>query len=412
MTAGTDRKPLFVHASQRSGSTYFFNVLRRMDALLCFDEAITDAFSYYGKKNFADRVARGRWNWSHDFLNRYSKAEFVEAWDRVMDLYPPAPAFRDYVPRSGVLSDELRLYLDALIGYAKAKQKRAALCEIFSRGRAGALRDAFGGFHIAQYRDPLSQFGSSFRGLQEFGAWTFLIIPLQELGLSRENPLYSLIPEQWRVPALPWPPDDRAQRWASTEEYISMILSSEPDALERVFRWHLLSWILNNLAAIVHSDLILDIDKAFDDLPYRNSIQQALQREIGITPDFADLTKFSRYYQFEAFDTARIVDESFETLAVAQRSGLLDSAVAGLARERPTVSPHTAIETLRAKVNSALSDMASTDKHIYVSIDDWDGLVRKHRHVWANARLRGVMQGMYPVVLPVVQAARRIGLMN
>jgi hypothetical protein len=30
--------PIFVHASMRSGSTYFFNVLRRNSSLMCFNE--------------------------------------------------------------------------------------------------------------------------------------------------------------------------------------------------------------------------------------------------------------------------------------------------------------------------------------------------------------------------------------
>ena len=277
-----------------------------MEPLLCFDEAIHDAYTHYSKKNFVGRVARSHWNWSHSFLQLYSKAEFVDAWDDVMEVYPRAPAFRDYVPLEGILSNELRRYLTAFIDYATVNGKRAAFCEIHSRGRAGALRHAFAGFHVAQFRDPLSQFGSSFRALREFGAWTFLLIPLQELGPSGENPLYSIIPEAWRVPVLPWPANSRAQRWATSEEYLTMIFSSEPGALERVFRWHLLSWFMNNLAAIVHSDLALDIDRLYEDIDYRGAVSEIIRPEVGIVPDFSDLTRFSRHFLFESLDTARV----------------------------------------------------------------------------------------------------------
>ena len=136
------------------------------------------------------------------------------------------------MPLDGNFSSELERYLAALIDYSGAIGKRAALCEIYSRGRAGVLRHAFSGFHIAQYRDPLSQFGSSFRALQDFGDWNFMIIPLQELGPSGNNPFYSIIPETWRVPVLRWPADNRAQRWASKEEYLSMILTTSPTRLK------------------------------------------------------------------------------------------------------------------------------------------------------------------------------------
>jgi hypothetical protein len=412
MIDNADPGPIFVHASHRSGSTYFFNVLRRMEHLCCFDEAIHDSYTYYGKKNFARRVARGQWNWSHSFLELHSRAEFVEAWDDVMHAYPRAPAFRDYVPRDGTVSGELRAYLTALIQYASAIGKRAAFCEIHSRGRAGALRHAFAGFHVTQYRDPFSQFGSSFRALQEFGAWTFMMIPLQELGPSGDNPLYLIIPEAWRVPVLPWPADNRAQRWASTEEYLSMILSPEPGALERVFRWHLLSWFLNNLAAIVHSDFVLDIDKAFDNLEYREAVREVLCSEVGVSPDFSDLTKFSRYYCFEDLDIVRICDEVIGVISTAQENGRLEQAIATLSENKPIMSSAVAVKTLRAKIDNALPEIASTDKLIRVTSNDWKNMVRRRRHVWANPQLRCAMRYLYPFALPMVQAARMIGVMK
>jgi hypothetical protein len=412
MNGHLDRAPIFVHASYRGGSTYFFNVLRRMDPLLCFDEAIHDSYSHYSKKMFARRVARGQWNWSHSFLKVFSKAEFVEAWDQVMDVYPPAPAFRDYVPPNGVLSSDLRAYLTALIEYAAAIGKRAAFCEIHSRGRAGALRHAFAGFHVAQFRDPLSQFGSSFRALQEFGAWTFLLIPLQELGPSGENPLYSIIPERWRVPVLLWPANSRAQRWASSEEYLTMIFSSEPGALERVFRWHLLSWFINNLAAIVHSDLALDIDRLYEDIDYHEVVREIIRAEVGIAPDFSDLTKFPRHYRFESVDTARVCAEIIDFISAAEENGTIGAAIAASSKSKPIVPTAAAAKMLHAKMDAALAEMHSTDNLTCVTKREWEDLVKKHRHIWANPRLRSAMRFVYPVALPLVQAARQIGIMQ
>src|SRR5262249_10873907 len=148
------------------------------------------------------------------------------------------------------LSNELTLYLSALMKYACARGRRPVLCEVNSRGRAGALRVAFGGFHIAQFRDPLSQFGSFIRGLIDGGVWSFLATPAMELGPSRGHPLYRLVPEPCRVPEVAWRVKTRAQFWASNMEYFASVASPRPEALENAFRWHLYSWFLMNLAAI------------------------------------------------------------------------------------------------------------------------------------------------------------------
>jgi hypothetical protein len=416
MIDNPSRRPIFVHASHRSGSTYFFNVLRRLEPVLCFNEAINDEFSYFSKnvfvhrrKNFARRVARGQFHRVHYFLKSDYSAEFVDAWDDAMRHYPPVPAFRDYVPQGGNLPSELQTYLAALINYANLNGKRAVLCEVFSRGRAAALRRAFAGFHIAQYRDPLSQFGSSFRTFQEVGGITFMIIPLWELGLSSGSPLYSIIPEAWRVPSLPWPADDHAQRWCSTQQYLSMIISSRAGALEKVFRWHLLSWFLNNLAAIIHSDFALDIDRTFEDRLYRESVREMIISEIGVAPDFSDLTKFSRYYRFEDIDMKRICDEVVAAISAAQENGHMEAALlatfGGVSR---TVSSSAAIKMLRAKLEDALADFVSSDKVIDVTSEDWRNIVKKRRYIWANPHLRNLMRRIFPLVLPFVQATRSV----
>jgi hypothetical protein len=416
MKSDPERRPIFVHASARSGSTYFFNVLRRADSLLCFNEAINDEFSY-GNKNayvrsrtdFARRAARGeRPRRVHYFLSDDGKAEFLDAWDSFVHLYPRVPSFRDYLPPGGVLPAELRKYLTAIVDYARARGKRPALCEIFSRGRVAALRDAFGGFHVTQFRDPLSQFGSCFRSLEGTGGITFLIIPLLELGVNGNHPLYSLIPEAWRIPVLPWPASDDAQRWASTQQYFSAIISSRAGALERTFRLHMLSWFLNNIAAVIHSDFALDIDKAFDDPSYREKVRDVFGAELGVAPDLSDITKFSRYYRFDGVDMNRICGEVMDFVSAAQRNGSLQAALATLSRTRQMVSTSAAIELLGEKLEAAVSASASTAQAHRISVADWEAIVQRNRRFWTDPWLLRLMQPIFPFVFPVVQATRRI----
>src|SRR5262245_434242 len=112
--------PIFVHASPRSGSTYFFNVLRRNRDLFCFNEAIIDGkhdlARFRGVKTKLNRSNKAaRWNVNHEFLDCEDFEEFLQAWDALMHTCPKFPTFLDYLPSDGHLSLELTNYLNTLI---------------------------------------------------------------------------------------------------------------------------------------------------------------------------------------------------------------------------------------------------------------------------------------------------------
>ena len=386
MATALELDPVFVHASPRSGSTYFFSVLRRNESLVCFNEAIMDGKRDYErfKKPREREIFRAeaqKWNVNHHFLGRDEFAEFIDAWDEVMHLCPEFPAFHDYLPLNGVLSADLRAYLSALIKYAQARHKRPVLCEINSRGRAGAMRGAFGGFHIAQYRNPLSQFGSFIRGLIDGGAWGFLVTPLTELAASRAHPLYQLVPEIWRAPSLPWRTKTRAQFWASGARYTAEAASPRPEGIENLFRWHMFSWTLGNLAAISYSDMALDIDKVHDDADYRASVVSDLAREFGGAPDFSDIKKFDRYYDFELFDVDTVCSQVVSTIRSALADGSLDAAIQTLGTQPPLVPAAKAVDLLGAKIQDSQASMASSTRRHHMNSAEWKALTAKNRRV-------------------------------
>jgi hypothetical protein len=414
MRAQSEFDPVFVHASARSGSTYVFNVLRRIDSLLCFNEAIIDGKRDYARFKKAQRHELHRrdakWNVNHPFLDRDDFAEFLEAWDEVMHLCPEFPTFYDYLPAAGVLSAELAVYLSALMKYARSRGKRPVLCEINSRGRVGALRGAFGGYHIAQYRNPLSQFGSFIRGLMDGRTWGFLAHPVTELGVNAGHPLYRLIPEEWRAPRLPWRADTRAHRWASDARYIATTASSRSDAIEKLFRWHLFAWVLNNLAAISYSDLALDIDKIADDENYRKSIVDKLALNLGATPDLSDIRKFDRYYEFESFDVAAVCNQVIATIDNCLADGRLEKALGTLGTQPPTVRAAPAAKLLFGKIDNSLKSMATSTDRGHISVPEWKALARRNQRIWFKPSVRWLAQHVYPLAHPVVQAARRAGI--
>jgi hypothetical protein len=415
MTVASKFDPVFVHASPRSGSTYFFAVLRRNQSLLCFNEAIMDGKRDYGHlKKAAERdrlrVKTEQWNVNHHFLEREDYAEFIDAWDEVMHLCPEFPSFHDYLPPKAGLSADLLAYLSALMSHARSQGKRPVLCEINSRGRAGALRSAFGGYHIAQYRDPLSQFGSFVRALIEGGTWGFLSTPLTELGTSGDHPLYRLVPDAWRAPNLPWRTASRAQFWVSCARQLAETASVRPDSVAKLFAWHMYSWALNNLAAISYSDMALDIDRTHDDASYRASIEEALLRALGFAPDFSDIKKYDRYFEFESFDVMAICDQVVSTVETSLADGRLEAALLTLGAQQPVVPAATAVELLLSKIRHARVSMANNADRRRISAAEWKALAEKNQKPWFNPGVLRVAEYIYPLAAPMVRVARRAGL--
>ena len=414
-----DFSPIFVHASARSGSTYFFDALRRDDLLLCFKEAIIDGKMDYARfrrnwQHANNDHSRFRRNWlrgnagsSHAFLDRPDFEEFIEAWEEVMYLCPEFPEFENYLPPQGLLADNLKAYFSALINYARSKGRRPVFCETNSRGRAGALRNAFGGFHIAQYRDPLCQFGSLLRSAIEKGFLGFLAKPLKELGVNRNHPLYLVVPEEWRAPHFSWDTTTRATRWASDARYVSLISSGRPEDIRRAFHWHLFSWFLTNLASISYCDLNLDIDRLHDDEAYRASFSETVARLTGASPNLSKLSKFERYYRFSFFDIEESCLLVAATISAALGDGRLERAIKTLGREPLETPVDVGAQILLKKLDESLASIASSKSCLTVTADDWYRFVGMPTRIKYSSTVRRISKNVYPVAQPILHAVRR-----
>jgi hypothetical protein len=417
MSASVEFDPVFVHATARGGSTYFFNVLRRNESLMCFNEAIDDAkrdlpwFREFRQRKIAHSGKAHNWNVNHFFLDRDDNEEFYEAWDVVMHLCPTDVEMGDFFTQHGKLQDDLLEYLAALMKFARSRGRRPVLCEVASRGRAGALRGAFGGFHIAQYRDPISQFGSYLRALIEGRTWDFLVGPVVELNTSSGHPLIKLVPETWRAPVLTWRTESRAQFWASRMRYHAALASPLPQAVANLFCWHMFTWILGNLAAVSYSDLALDIDKVHDDEDYRASTSNALARKIGgVSIHFNDIRRFDRYYEFDSFDVSSVCDQVVSAIQSALADGRLEAALCLLAQQPPVTPPASAVELLVGKIRDSMAAMATSRNRTRISHEEWKDIVSKNRRIWFRPGFRQLARMIHPLAFPLIRAARLRGV--
>lgn len=413
MAVSAQYDPVFVHASMRSGSTYFFDVLRRDPFLMCFNEAIID-----GRKDTLRTVRRhrvgdvsveGGFDPNHHFLERPDYEEFLVAWDEVMHLCPDYPEFVDYYPIDGAIPVGLIEYLGALMKFARTRDKRPVLCEVNSRGRAGAFRSRFGGYHIAQYRDPLSQFGSAVRAIMDGGGWGYLVSPAAELGSASGHPIVELIPRDWRPPALPWRTDAPSAWWSANIQYMALVSSTPP---ENMFRWHLLSWALSNLAATIHSDLSMDIDRLSDDPDYRARTVERIENALQVRIDLGSLKKFDRYYVFETFEVASVCDDVISLVGDRIRDGRLAAALRMLAVQPPLVPVEEACRMIMQKLEASLTAMAACERQVHVARSEWDGVCRRNRRIWYRPALRRLAETAYPLAAPMMAVARRLRVVN
>jgi hypothetical protein len=417
MSSYPELDPVFVHASARGGSTYFFNVLRRNESLMCFNEAIDDKRDLMWFKEFRERkIARSGkardWDANHLFLDRDDNEEFFQAWDSVKHSFPSVNLeMQDYFTQHGKLPDELLNYLATLMKFARSRDRRPVLCEVSSRGRAGALRDIFGGFHIAQYRNPISQFGSYVRALVEGRTWDFLVGPVVELNTSIEHPLISIVPETWRPPFFPWRTGSRAQFWASRMQYHAAFASPRPEAVADLFRWHMFTWTLGFLAAVSYSDLAVDLEKLHDDPDYRTSIGSTLAAKIGgVSADFSDIHKFNRYYEFESLDVTAVCDQVMSVIRGALADGRLEAALRMLAQRPPILPAASAVELILGKIRDSMSDMAASRNRTSMSNEEWKEIAGKSQRIWFRPVFRQLGRMIHSLAFPLIRAARMRGV--
>jgi hypothetical protein len=178
--------------------------------------------------------------------------------------------------------------------------------------------------------------------------------------------------------------------------------------MESLLRWHLLSWLLGNLAAVCFSDLVLDLDSISDDTTYRSEFIEALAAAGDVNCDFSDLQKYPRHLAYEGVDAASVCGEIEEVVARALNDGRLSGAVATLSSLPPVRSPEAAFQMLVGKMREAVGQLAIAADVKFVTSGDWQRIVERHRSLWWNSSIRRLGTIAYPIAAPLLQALRRM----
>ena len=135
-----------------------------------------------------------------------------------------------------------------------------------------------------------------------------------------------------------------------------------------------------------------------------------LAREFGGAPDFSDIKKFDRYYDFESFDVDTVCSQVVSTIRSALANGSLDVAIQTLGTQPPLVPAAKAVDLLGTKIQDSQASMASSTRRHHMNAAEWKALTAKNRRVWFNPGVRWFAQHIYPVAAPAVRAVRRAGI--
>jgi len=265
MTATPSRHPVFIHALFRTGSTYIFEVFRRLgEQYTCFQEPLheialhakADAAILDDPKD-AGKVADLR----HPPLSRSYFSELYEVADSCLPCLHESDVYDGYF---GTETDARGIeYWQSLLDHASG---RPVIQECRSAGRISAIRHQLGGHHVYLWRNPWDQW------------WSYQVSPYFDLttqlifNASNRPRLVQLVSDHIGFQPLPSQPLEVAYDQFSRQPM-------SPDSAYQAFYT---LWLLGLNEGRKHAQQLINIDQLSASTEARRDAQASLQ-EIGVS---------------------------------------------------------------------------------------------------------------------------------
>ncbi|HEY1892886.1 MAG TPA: hypothetical protein VGG63_21025 [Steroidobacteraceae bacterium] len=273
--------PVFLHAGWRCASTYVWSRFRRNPSTTSFYEPFGESLSRCSPKRIRRQTPQG-WNSRHPPLALPYAEEYCPLLRPLMRGVPGYRrefALARYFPtKGGGVRPEAR-YLSRLIGHARSRDTHPVFGFSRSLGRAAALKQALGGYHIVVRRNPLQQWLScrSYRRevpLAYFELCHFLILALAPAGTPAHRFAGML-----DLPRLPR---------GLARQYKSLYAGLYPWSDELSYRAFTAVSLLSHAPAESAADLVLDVDRLARSEQYRDAVHTRILADVGLSVDFAD----------------------------------------------------------------------------------------------------------------------------
>jgi hypothetical protein len=271
---------VFLHAGWRCSSTYVWSRFRRNPSTTSFYEPFGESLARCSPKRIRRQTPQG-WNSRHPPLDLPYAEEYCPL---LLPLIRGVPGYRQefalarYFPAKAGIGPEAR-YVSRLIKHARRRGTHAVLGFSRSLGRAAALKEALGGYHVVVRRNPLQQWLScrSYREevpLAYFELSHFLILALAPAGTPAHRFAGML--------GLPRVPRGLERQCKSL--YADLYPWSE----ELSYRAFTAVSLLSHAVAESAADMVLDVDRLARSPQYREAARTRILADLGLGIDFDD----------------------------------------------------------------------------------------------------------------------------
>jgi hypothetical protein len=270
------RPPVFLHCGWRTRGTWIWNRFRRMPGITAYYEPLSDMLASLRPDGFASLHA-GDWASGHNFLDRPYFVEFepLLARERAgVRGYRSSFATADFFAPPDANLPDLERYLQLLLRTAATRSRQPVLKFCRSLGRIGWMQQKFpDAVNIAELRNPLGQFASSYRQFALHNNLYFLAMPLLLLAAHRDLPPVRDCMQLLAI-KLPGP---------SMADCETRVLSG---SLADCYRCFMAFWILTAARIPDSVDLVIDTDLLAHSSWYRRECQLRLAKLTGQTFEF------------------------------------------------------------------------------------------------------------------------------
>ncbi|MCY0878096.1 MAG: hypothetical protein OWU84_04030 [Firmicutes bacterium] len=287
------KRPIFIHAGLRSGSTYFWSKFRDIPTVMAFYEPFSEDL---GRATRHFMLTHGPDSWSSRHAPTapyYREYEPLLEDDRPgIHGFHPSFSYVNYFLNTPALPEQ-HAYLDALLALARSKEKQPVLGFCRSLGRTAWMRRHFPeAFHIVMVRNPVDQWLSGYYFHQSTHNPYFLINPVWCLRHPGDHPYAAAI----------------APTMAELMDQPALPLS----ALYEVF---LQVYAAGLITALHDADLIVDIDLLTASPTYRRAVEESLTEATGLALDFADCHIATYREETSGVDFVRVTDRVVASLS-------------------------------------------------------------------------------------------------
>lgn len=287
---GTTAPLVFIHAAPRTSSTWFWTKFRALPSVIGYYEPFNASLNWLTEDR-VQIIVGDSWNSRHPPTDPYYR-EYIPLLQKPqgVQLFDPAMTLQWFIPHGGLrgeLRPEERNYLSLMIRHARDTGKVPVLGDCWSLGRAWAIKQALGGFHILQYRNLWRQWLSYLSYKREGNS--FFFVTVMDIICLNDDPYFAYLVEHGlkhaaepgiresptATPALRWRrmyPFEYDMRGRQLE------LLPEHHAFALFMGLHVYLYLHAQLTA----DLAVDVTRLSRDDGYRSGIEQSIREHAGL----------------------------------------------------------------------------------------------------------------------------------